>query len=323
METLNSPPIRSRRSRSAVIALLAVTLIWGGTFVWMKEGVQAVEAKLGANHLVLGVALFMLLRFGIAAVCMFAFVPAARRGLDRATWKGGAWIGGLLFAGFALQMFGLGEVSPGVSAFLTSLYVLFTALLTAALTRRGLRPALVVGVLLATLGAGLIRGRPEFAFNRGELLTVGCALVFAVHILVTDRITKRVAPLPVTLTSFVVVALASLALCAIPLAGTDAPSLEQVLELCQTRQFLQPVLLSALLATVLALSLMNVYQREIEPVRAAIIYAFEPIWAVSIGIWAGMDALTPYLWIGGGMLLAGNLIAEIRQPGRERELAIE
>jgi drug/metabolite transporter (DMT)-like permease len=303
-----------------VIALLVVTLIWGGTFVWMKAGVEAVESKLGAEQLMLGVALFMCLRFGIAAICMFAFVPAARRGLDRPTWKGGFWLGFLLFGGFVLQMFGLGDVSPGVSAFLTSLYVVFTAILTA---RRGVRPALIAGVVLATLGAGLIRGRPEFSFNRGELLTVGCALVFAIHILVTDRVTKRVAPLPVTLTSFVVVTLASLGLLAVVLASSDSPTREQIADLCLSAQFLQPVLLSSILATVLALSLMNIYQREIEPVRAAIIYAFEPIWAAAIGIWAGMDEMTPYLWVGGIALLAGNLVAELGQPARPRELAVD
>jgi drug/metabolite transporter (DMT)-like permease len=315
-----NPPNRPRRSRAAVIALLVVTLIWGGTFVWMKAGVEAVESKLGTGQLMLGVALFMSLRFGIAAVCMLAFVPAARRGLDRASWVGGFWIGSLLFGGFLLQMFGLGDVSPGVSAFLTSLYVMFTALLTA---RRGVRPALIAGVVLATLGAGIIRGRPEFSFNRGELLTVGCALVFAVHILVTDRVTKRVPPLPVTFTSFVVVALASFVLLAFALAAPDAPTREALVDLCLSASFLQPVLLSALLATVLALSLMNIYQREIEPVRAAIIYAFEPIWAAAIGISVGMDEMTPYLWVGGIALLAGNLIAEIGQPPRSRELAID
>jgi drug/metabolite transporter (DMT)-like permease len=217
-------------------------------------------------------------------------------------------------------MYGLDDVSPGVSAFLTSLYVVFTALLTA---RRGLRPALIAGVLLATIGAGVIRGRPEFAFNHGELLTVACAFVFAVHILVTDRVTKRVPPLPVTFTSFVVVATASVCLFALTLVSGDPPNRDVLVELCLTPEFLQPVLLSSLLATVLALSLMNVYQREIDPVRAAIVYAFEPIWAALIGIWAGMDEWTPYLWLGGAALLAGNLIAELGQSERSRELAID
>jgi drug/metabolite transporter (DMT)-like permease len=73
-------------------------------------------------------------------------------------------------------------------------------------------------------------------------------------------------------------------------------------------------------ATVLALSLMNVFQREIDPVRAAILYALEPIWATFAALIAGMDQLTPWLWVGGSVLLAGNLVAELggrRQPSAQ------
>ena len=135
----------------------------------MKPAMTAVEAKLGPRQSAAGVALFMTLRFGLAALLVALLVPAARRQLTREAWKGGAWIGALLFGGFALQMFGLQDVSPAVSAFLTSLYVLLTAVLTAAIVRpapaapsarRGPRLALFAGVVLATIGAGFIRGRP-------------------------------------------------------------------------------------------------------------------------------------------------------------------
>ena len=66
----------------------------------------------------------------------------------------------------------------------------------------------------------------------------------------------------------------------------------------------------------IAITLMNVYQRELDPVRAAILYALEPIWAALAGIAYGMDRFTSYLLFGGALLLAGNLIAEMRPRTR-------
>jgi drug/metabolite transporter (DMT)-like permease len=68
--------------------------------------------------------------------------------------------------------------------------------------------------------------------------------------------------------------------------------------------------LSSLLASALAISLMNVFQRDLDPVRAAILYAIEPIWATLAGIAYGTDELGRWLWIGGGLLVLGNLVAE-------------
>jgi len=74
--------------------------------------------------------------------------------------------------------------------------------------------------------------------------------------------------------------------------------------------FIVPLVLSAILATVVALTLVNVFQREVDPVRAAILYALEPIWTTLIAALVGFGLPGFWLWIGGGALLAGNLIAE-------------
>jgi drug/metabolite transporter (DMT)-like permease len=316
---MGAPPAKSpaSRTRQAVLALFVVTLIWGGTFVWMKEALEVSALHLGPGRTTAAIALFTFLRFGSAAALVFLAVPAARRGLTREAWRGGVVLGGLLFIGFVLQMFGLESVTPAVSAFLTSLYVLFTALLSAIAARRGLGLALIAGTLLATLGAGLIRGRPELAFELGELLTVASAFVFALHILATDRITRATAPMPVTLTSFAVVALGSLALCAVS-ALLDPPPASALSELLRDPAYLQPTVLSAVLATVVAITLMNVFQRELEPVRAAILYACEPIWATLFGWYTGHNTIDGYLWIGGSLLLAGNLVAELGQQRAAR-----
>ncbi len=298
------------RNPRAVLAILAVTVLWGWTFVWMKQAVLESERVLGAHGLVAGVGLFMTLRFGLAALVLAAW-PRAWRGLDAGAWRGGLWIGALLCVGFVLQMLGLQGVSPPVSAFLTSLYVVFTALFLCLRTGRPLDRWLGLGALLATLGAGFIGGPPHLTFGLAEWLTVGCAAVFALHILATDVVTKRHAPLPVTLTAFVWVTLASAALLVLSCSLEQGPSSARLIELAGSRGFFGPLLLSSLLASVLALSLMNLFQRELDPVRAAILYAIEPVWAALIALGLGMARADEWLWIGGGALLAGNLAAEL------------
>ena len=307
---MNNPTHNGARSRRATLALLAVTLLWGWTFVWMKDGVDVAQRELGARGVVAGVGLFMALRFGLAALALLA-LPAVRRGLDAGAWRGGAAIGAPLLVGFLLQMFGLRGVSPAVSAFLTSLYVLFTALILLARTHKRPSVALIAGALLATFGAGFIGGPPQLVWGFGELLTVACAFVFALHILVTDAVTKRVAPMPVTLTTMVFTAAGSAVVLAIGCALEGGPTLGDVLELATVADFARPMLFSSLFASAIALSLMNTYQRELEPVRAAIVYALEPVWAALISIALGREHASGWLWLGGGGLLAGNLIAEL------------
>jgi drug/metabolite transporter (DMT)-like permease len=75
--------------------------------------------------------------------------------------------------------------------------------------------------------------------------------------------------------------------------------------------FVVPLLLSTFLGTVIALTLINVFQREMDPVRAAILYAMEPIWTTVIAAALGFGLPGFWLWIGGGALLTGNVIAEL------------
>jgi drug/metabolite transporter (DMT)-like permease len=138
-----------------------------------------------------------------------------------------------------------------------------------------------------------------------------------VHILLTDRYTKRVAPMALTVTSFAWVA--SFAGAAFALAETahDAPGAETLRALITDRDFLVNLGWMCLLGTVVALSLMNLFQRDLDPVRASILYALEPIWAAMFGILCGLDRFTGWLALGGAILLCGNLVAEL--GGRRRE----
>jgi drug/metabolite transporter (DMT)-like permease len=75
--------------------------------------------------------------------------------------------------------------------------------------------------------------------------------------------------------------------------------------------FYIPALLTSVLGTGVALTLLNQFQKQLDPVRAAILYALEPVWASVIALGLGMGTLDSWLVLGGGALLAGNLIAEL------------
>lgn len=277
----------------------------------MRQAVDAIGVHLGRERAFTGTLLFMALRFGAATLLMAAIWPASLRAIERKMLPGAAILAVLLLAGFSLQMSGLAELSPSVSAFLTSLYVIFTAAITIVVQRRRPGLALVIGALLATLGAGVIRGRPELTFQTGEWLTIVAAVVFASHLLLTSHYTRNVRAIPFTLVNFgataVLAVIAMIVLAQVP----GQPTCDQLLDLVRDAAFLWPLMWMTTLATVGALLLMNVFQREIDPVRAAILYATEPIWATLVALAYGLDESTPWIWLGGALLVGGNLIADL------------
>jgi len=203
--------------RKAALVLLSVTLVWGGTFIWMKQALNALTVELDVYGTFPVVALLVGGRFAIAMVLVFALFPSARKGLNKSPiWKGGGVLGGLMLVGFVSQMVALNEINPSTSAFLTSLYVVMTAVLTTRMTGDPGRRSLYWGVLMATLGAGFIEGPPHLSWGWGELVTVACALFFALHIIYTQHWTLNHDPLQLTLTSFIVVSGGSMLL-ALPL----------------------------------------------------------------------------------------------------------
>lgn len=298
-------------TRTALMALLVVTIIWGWTFSWMKEAIDAAHLQLGsAMPFVVG--LFMTVRFGLAALLMPVLVKGARvQWMTASVWRDGGILAGFLLIGFLLQMFGLDGVDPAVSAFLTSLYVGFVALITAWMNRKSPGFVAVIGVLMVTIGAAFISGPPQLSFDLPEWLTVLCAVLFAGHIVATDRVTRRSPPLSVAWTSFVWVTLGSTVLLAYGLSSRPDIGSGEVVALLTTTSFIRPAVFAGVLGSLVALSLLTNFQKYLSPVRAAILYSLEPVWAALIALALGQVALDAWLLFGGGLLLVGNLWMEI------------
>lgn len=296
--------------RQAALGLLAITFLWGGTFVWMKQALNALGPEVGEFSRTGVVGTMVAARFLIALVLLGILSQKARDGLtSKDNWIGGLILGGLMLAGFVLQMIGIDSVNPSVSAFLTSLYVVFTALLSTWMSERRPTRVMILGVLLATFGAGFIDGPPHIVWGLAEILTVLCALFFALHIIYTDKITKRLDPISVTMTSFAVVVAGA------TLIGLVSARDVSVVSVVWQEGVILPLLCLGIFGSLVCILALNALQRHLNPTHAAIIYAFEPVWATLYGLAEGLVDISFWLGIGGGALLIGNMIVELDESG--------
>mgnify|MGYP001297797995 FL=1 len=296
--------------QKATLALFVVTIIWGCTFLWLKQALDTAENYSLGNQTNVVATLFVTLRFGFAIGLFFIFVPSIKKEIgDYRVWNDGAILSLFMLGGFVFQMVGLDGISPAVSAFLTSLYVLFTALILAWFAGKLQSRSLVIGVILATFGAGFIQGPPQLHYDISEWLTILCALMFAGHIIFTDISTKRVSPVGLTFTSITISTLFCFLLFDLFLYFNVGKV--DFIGLLQDFDFMFPLLLSSVFGTFGALVLVNIYQKYMSPVRAAILYALEPVWATLFSIAFGMTDFTFWLLLGGSALLVGNLISEL------------
>ena len=271
----------------------------------MKQALNALtpDIELYSNSAVVGI--LVAARFLIALILLITFSAKARAGLmEKESWKGGLILGSLMFAGFFLQMVGIESIDPSVSAFLTSLYVVMTALILAKISDKKPTRVMVFGVFLATIGAGFIAGPPHLTWGIGELVTVLCAFFFALHIILTDKITKRLEPIGLTATSFTVLIIMSLA------TGLFASKDVSVIKVVMVEGVVIPLLLLGVFGSLVCILAINILQRHLNPTHAAIIYSFEPVWATLYG-WA-VDLVELNWWVTMGLLLLlGNIIVEL------------
>lgn len=163
--------------RAAVLWLVAVCFVWGLSFV-------AVKATLAfATPLAL-----LAMRFGLAG----APIAGSLRRASRAEWVGGLMLGGLFWLGFVFQTIGLRYTTPARSAFITILSTPLVPLVQYAVFRTSPRPFVLLAVALAVLGTWLLTSPGgELGLNRGDLLTLWCALAFAGQIVAAGHFSRR------------------------------------------------------------------------------------------------------------------------------------
>ena len=284
----------ARTRALATLGLLAMTAVWGSTFVLIKDVVARMP-----------VVDFLAVRFAIAALAMLALFhrQVARLG-SGLLWRG-ALLGLLYGAGQLLQTWGLALISPSVSGFATGMYVVFTPILAAVLLRQRLRAVVWLAVLLSTAGLALLSLR-GLAVNAGVWLTLASALLYALHIVALGRWSRADQALGLTTVQMTVIALVCL-LATAPHGPTLPPD----------RAAWMAVLYMALVAGAAAILAQTWAQAHLPATRAAIVMTTEPVFAAAFAVALGVDTLTWRMLAGGALVLAAMYLAELR-PRRLR-----
>jgi len=281
--------------RRAIAAMVLATLLWGGTFVAIRDAVAAVPP-----------ALLVSTRF-IGAGLLFALVLVLRRRLpSRRDLAGGALSGLLMVGGFFLQAVGLRSTSAGSSAFLTCAGTLLAAFWAWLLLRERPGARLTFGIALAMAGSALLSLRGDFRLGTGELITLAGAAMFALQVVAIARFASTTDPVAlVCVQSFVAGAVL------LPFAPPTADA-------CATlggenlARFAYLLLAGSTLAP-----LLQVYaQRTLSAGRMGLLFALEPVFALVFAVTLGAERFEPRWWLGAGSILAAVVMVEWKTSER-------
>ncbi len=281
-------PRGAPRTWAVVASLVAVTAVWGSTFVVVKDAITT-----------LPVLDFLTWRFALATVAMLLLRPRAVLRLSSDARRYGVLLGVALGAGYVLQTFGLETAGAGVSGFITGMFVVFTPLTAYVLLRKPPGAASWLAVGIATLGLGLL-SLHGFEIGRGELLTLGCALAFALHIVGLGEWSAGRDAYGLAVVQLAVVAVGCLLVTA-P-TGVVVP---------RTASVWWALGVTAVLATAVAFVVQTWAQAHLQPTRAAVIMTMEPVFAGLVAVSYGEERFGVRELVGSALILGAMLLVEL------------
>ena len=272
--------------------LLLVAISWGVTFVLVQDAVKDVP-----------VYTFLFWRFLFAFMLMGVFSWRRIGALSRDAVAASVLLGLLNFFAFAFQTYGLTLTLSSTVAFITGLNVIFIPFLAYLAFKRAVSIYAAIGAVVAVAGLWLLTMQGTMSLGLGEGYVLVCAVLFSLHILFTDRFVRLYDVMLLVTLQFGVIALASM-LAGIWSDGTVIPA-------DCSRAFVIALVTTVLFATVFAFWAQTSMQRFTTPAKTALIFTMEPLSAALFGYFYAGERLLPLQLLGGGLMIAGVLYAEL------------
>lgn len=278
-----------KKRTEAELSMLLVAIVWGSTFVIVKNSLAEI-----------GPFLFLGIRF-IMAFLLLALL--SWRQLIKAplsTLYAGSLLGVFLTIGYVFQTVGLKYTTSSNAGFITGLSVVLVPILYSAINR--IKPSFntILTVLLAFSGLFLLSFKDwHTSLSYGDMLVLICAFGFAFHIVFVDRLSYRHNAIAITSVQLLFVGLFCM------LVGVIA----EPWPLKFSSSLLAALFITSIFATALAFLLQNSMQKYSTPTRFAVILTTEPVFAALAGhLWAH-ETFTQRALIGALLILVAMLIS--------------
>lgn len=282
------------------LSLLGATVIWGTAFVAQSVGMDHIGPfTFQAARCVLAV-LFLFPVSILFEAKSVGFAESMRRWKNPLLWKVGLICGCALFIAANLQQVGLVYTDAGKAGFITAMYIVLVPILGLFLHRKPPKAA-VISVFIAVAGLYMLSCMGASGINIGDIYLMGCALAFAVHITVIDRLAENLDGLRLNCIQALFVAFASSAV-----AGTVETISWQNLAACWL-----PLAYTGFLSMGVAYTLQIVGQKDLEPTMASLIMSLESVFAVIGGVLILHETMTVWEILGCILVFSAVIISQI------------
>ncbi|KAB2329042.1 DMT family transporter [Cytobacillus depressus] len=274
--------------RQANLILASVSMAWGASYILMKLCVEEISSIM-----------IIVLRFGIAFIVMGAIFFKKIIRTDAKTLKYSAIVGALLFGIFIALMYGVKNTTASTAGFLTSTTVILVPVLQTFITHKLPSQKIVWGVLIVTTGLALLIIRDSFSFASGALYCLVAALLYAIHIIVTNRFVREVDAFQLGIYQLgfaALYAIISIFLFETPIFPNDAIHWFAILGL-------------ALICSAYGFVMQPIAQKYTTPESAGFLFSLEPIFSAILAFIFLHENMGLQGYFGAILILSGVLIA--------------
>lgn len=310
------------------LLILLCTVVWGSAFV---------AQKLGADHF--GPFAISCYRNLLAGFFLWGALGLRRQfarrvrsefggSLLESPWKrteilGGAASGVVLFVAMLAQQLGIERTTPGVSAFLTANYVLIVPVLAWIVGKGRPGVGVVTGVGLALVGTYFISiststpaaATAPLSIGAGELWTLGCAVLFAVQIMVVDHFAPGSDMLRFSMVQMFVAGLVALPFVFLP----------SELARASWQGFVKGVpalVYLGVFSSGIAYTLQNLGQARTPPALAAILMSMESVFGAFFGWLLLGDVLSLRQIVGCLLVLSAVILSQLLSARRTKNFKL-
>lgn len=280
-----------KKKIGAKAALFGATLIWGGSFLIVKNSMNEMQP-----HMLLAI------RFTVGCILLGIIFHKRLKAINFDYIKRGGIIGICLFLGYSLQTIGITDTTPGKNAFLTTIYCVIVPFLFWLVDKKKPNIYHIFAAIITIVGIGLVSLNGDLTIRTGDAFTLAGGVAYAAHLVSVAKLTRDKDAIVLTILQFGFAAILSWI---VVLLFEDIPT-------SMSTETIYGLIYLAVFATAVALLLQNIGQKYSHPTSAAIILSLESVFGAIFSVIFYQEEITLRIFIGFLLIFIAVIISETK-----------